>query len=127
MRRKNFVVLFCIYYVFDYTKSYATKSPRIQILKSNDSDCIIYGSYGYSASSPGYIVINASSWKGYTVQIGNGYLKGKTLKCYAWSSTVNGKNVQPQSNIAAVTEMSKYGRQRAVMPFMPLMAYKLFR
>jgi alpha-amylase len=76
----------------------ANGSPNIQILKSNDGDCVIYGSYGYSASSPGYIVVindNASSWKGYTVQTGNGYLKSKTLKCYAWSSTINGQNSQP--------------------------------
>lgn len=75
-------------------------SPTIQILKSDDGDCIIYGSSGQSTASPGYIVIindHASQWKGYTVQTGNGYLKGKTLKAYAWSSTVNGQNVQPQN------------------------------
>ena len=31
--------------------------PNIQILKSNDPKCLIYGSYGTSSSSPGYIVV----------------------------------------------------------------------
>lgn len=78
----------------------ADGSPDIQILKSDDGDCIIYGSYGHSAASPGYIVVindHASQWKGHTVQTGNGYLKGKTLKAYAWSSTVSGQNVQPEN------------------------------
>lgn len=72
--------------------------PTIQIMKSNDGDYIIYGSYGYSTASPGYIVIindNPSSWKGAWVNTGNYYLKGKTLKAYAWSSSVSGQNYQP--------------------------------
>jgi alpha-amylase len=75
-------------------------SPNIQILKSNDPQCLIYGSYGYSSSSPGYIVIvnsNPNSWKGYTVTTGNGYLKNHNLKAYAWSSTVGGQNYQPNN------------------------------
>ncbi len=78
----------------------AAGGPNIQILKSNDPQCLIYGSYGYSSSSPGYIVVvntNPSNWKGYTVTTGNGYLKNQTLKPYAWSSTVSGQNVQPNN------------------------------
>ncbi|MCX7883401.1 MAG: DUF1939 domain-containing protein, partial [Brevinematales bacterium] len=36
-------------------------------------------------------------WKGAWVQTGNTYLRGKTLKAYAWSSTVSGQNYQPQN------------------------------
>jgi len=71
-----------------------------QTLKSNDGDIIIYGSYGYSSSAPGYIIAindNASSWKGAWVQTGNGYLKNKSLKAYAWYSSVSGQNYQPAS------------------------------
>jgi alpha-amylase len=78
----------------------ANGGPNIQILKSNDPQCLIYGSYGVSSSSPGYIVVvnsNPSNWKGYTVTTGNGYLKNQTLKAYAWSSTVSGQNVAPNN------------------------------
>jgi len=77
----------------------ANGSPTVSILKSNDGDCIIYAVAGISSSKPGYIVVindNASSWKGFWVKTSNGYLKKKTLKAYAWSSTVSGQNVQPQ-------------------------------
>ncbi len=76
----------------------AAGGPNIQILKSNDGDCLIYGSYGYSTSAPGYIVVindNSSVWKGAWVQTGNGYLKNKTLKAYAWSSSKSGQNYAP--------------------------------
>ncbi len=76
----------------------AAGGPNIQILKSNDGDCLIYGSYGYSTSAPGYIVVindNSSVWKGAWVQTGNGYLKNKNLKAYAWSSSKSGQNYQP--------------------------------
>jgi alpha-amylase len=75
-------------------------APNIEILKSDDGDYIIYGSIGTSSSSPGYIVIindNAASWKKTTIKTGNSYLKGKILKAYAWSSTVNGQNYQPNN------------------------------
>ena len=78
----------------------AAGSPTIQVLESSDPQCLIYGSYGKSSSSPGYIVIintNPSGWKGYTVTTGNGYLKNQTLKAYAWSSTVSGQNVAPNN------------------------------
>ncbi|MCX7921865.1 MAG: DUF1939 domain-containing protein [Clostridia bacterium] len=76
----------------------ANGSPNIQIMKSNDGDCIIYGSHGSSSTAPGYIVVindSSSGWKGGWVQTGNSYLKGKTLKAYAWSSTVSGQNYAP--------------------------------
>ncbi len=75
-------------------------APNIQILESSDSQCLIFGSYGTSASSPGYITIinsNPSSWKGYTVTTGNSYLKNTTLKAYAWSSTISGQNTAPNN------------------------------
>ncbi len=76
----------------------AAGAPNIQILKSNNAQCLIYGSYGVSSSQPGYIVIvnsNPSNWQGFTVTTGNSFLKSKTLKAYAWSSTVSGKNTAP--------------------------------
>lgn len=78
----------------------ANGSPNIQYLKTNDGDCLIYGSYGYSSSSPGYIIVindHPTQWKGYWVQTGNGYLKNKSLKCYAWYSPKSGQNYQPAS------------------------------
>jgi alpha-amylase len=78
----------------------ANGSPNIQVLKNDNSQCIIYGSYGYSSDSPGYIVIinsNPNNWVGYSVQTSNSYLKGKTLKAYAWSSSVSGQNNCPDS------------------------------
>ena len=78
----------------------AAGGPNIQVLESSDPQCLIYGSYGYSSSSPGYIVVvntNPSNWKGYTVTTGNGYLKNQTLKAYAWSSTISGQNVAPNN------------------------------
>ena len=75
-------------------------SPNIEILKSNDPQCLIYGSYGVSTGSPGYIVVinsNPSNWKGHTVTTANTYLRDKTLKAYAWSSTVSGQNYAPNN------------------------------
>jgi alpha-amylase len=75
-------------------------APNIEILKSNDSQCLIYGSYGVSTGSPGYIVVvnsNPTGWRGYTVATANGYLKNKTLKAYAWSSSVSGQNYAPNN------------------------------
>jgi alpha-amylase len=73
-------------------------SPSIKILKSDDGQLIIYQSYGSSSSNPGYIVVintNPTTWRGASVQTDNGSLRGKTLKAYAWSSTVTGQNYQP--------------------------------
>jgi len=78
----------------------AKAAPSIELLKTNDGDCLIYGAKGVSTSAPGYIVVindNASSWKGSWVTTSNSYLKGKTLKCYAWYSPVSGQNYQPDS------------------------------
>ena len=81
----------------------AAAAPNIELLKTDDGDLLIYGSYGYSAASPGYIVVindNASSWKGSWVHTNNGYLYGKNLKVYAWYSSVSGQNVQPATKYA---------------------------
>ncbi len=81
-------------------------APQIELLKTNDGDCLIYGSKGYSTSSPGYIVVindHPTAWKGSYVTTGNSYLKGKTLKAYAWHSPVSGQNYQPASKTASST------------------------
>ncbi len=81
-------------------ESLAGGTNGIEVLKSNDGDCLIYGAYGFSSSAPGYIVVlndSSSSWRGAWVQTGNGGLKNKTLKCYAWYSSKSGQNVQPGS------------------------------
>lgn len=78
----------------------AAGGPNIQIMKSNDGDLIVYGSYGYSSASPGYIVAindNANNWRGSWVCTYNGYLKSKNLKCYAWYSSKSGQNYQPNT------------------------------
>ncbi len=84
----------------------AGAAPSIQLLKTNDGDCLIYGSYGKSTTSPGYIVVindNPTAWRGATVTTGNGYLKNKTLKAYAWYSPVSGQNYQPASKFCSST------------------------
>jgi alpha-amylase len=81
-------------------------APQIELLKTNDGDDLIYGSKGYSTTSPGYIVVindNASSWNGSTVTTGNSYLKGKNLKAYAWYSSVSGQNYQPATKYCSTT------------------------
>jgi len=81
-------------------EKFANGGPDIHILKSDNSQYIIYEAYGTSASQPGYIVIindDATQWKGTTVTTGNSYLKNKTLKAYAWSSTVSGQNTPPSN------------------------------
>ncbi|HHM02686.1 MAG TPA: DUF1939 domain-containing protein [Caldithrix abyssi] len=81
----------------------AGAAPNIELLKTDDGDLLIYGSYGYSSASPGYIVVindNASSWKGSWVHTNNSYLYGKNLKVYAWYSSVSGQNVQPATKYA---------------------------
>lgn len=78
----------------------ANGGPNIELLKTNDGDLLIYGSYGYSSSSPGYIVVindHPSDWKGATVQTHDQYLQDKTLKVYAWYSSVSGQNNQPNN------------------------------
>jgi alpha-amylase len=75
-------------------------APDIQILESSNPQVLVYGSYGHSASEPGYIVIintNPSNWEGVTVTTGDGYLKNQTLKAYAWSSTISGQNYAPEN------------------------------
>jgi alpha-amylase len=75
-------------------------SPRIAVLKSDDPQLIVYQSDGASADAPGYIVVintNPSNWRGARVQTADAYLQNKTLKAYAWSSTVAGQNTAPDA------------------------------
>ncbi len=76
----------------------AAGGPNIQLLHTSSGNIIVYGSYGYSTASPGYIVVintHPTSWQGRWVQTGNTRLRNKTLKAYAWSSSVSGQNVAP--------------------------------
>ncbi|HEX6982134.1 MAG TPA: alpha-amylase domain-containing protein [Balneolaceae bacterium] len=78
----------------------ASGAPAIELLKTNSGDLLIYGSYGTSSSSPGYIVVindHPTDWKGSWVQTDNSYLHNKTLKVYAWWSSVSGQNIQPDN------------------------------
>jgi len=79
-------------------EKFANGGPNIHILKSDNSQYVIYEALGTSASQPGYIVIindDATQWKGTTVTTSSGWLKNKTLKAYAWSSSVSGQNTAP--------------------------------
>ncbi|MDB6122271.1 MAG: alpha amylase catalytic region [Pedosphaera sp.] len=79
-------------------EKFANGGPNIHILESQNSQYIIYEAYGSSASQPGYIVIindDATQWKGQTITVANGYVKNKTLKAYAWSSSKSGQNTPP--------------------------------
>jgi len=84
----------------------AASAPNIELLKTNDGDLLIYDSYGYAASSPGYIVVindHPTAWKGSWVQTKNSYLHDKSLKVYAWYSSVSGQNVQPDNEYSNST------------------------
>lgn len=72
--------------------------PNIEILKSNDGDCLIYGDRDGNSTNPGFIVVindNSSNWRGAWVTTSNTTLRNKTLKCYAWYSPNSGQNYQP--------------------------------
>lgn len=72
--------------------------PNVQILKSNDGDCLIYGDADGNSTNPGFIIVindNANNWRGSWVQTGNTFLRNKNLKCYAWYSPKSGQNYQP--------------------------------
>ena len=74
----------------------ASGGPSIELLKTDDGNLLIYGAAGTSSTSPGYIVVindHPTNWGSSWVQTGNGYLHGRTLKCYAWDSSVH--NTQP--------------------------------
>jgi alpha-amylase len=78
----------------------AKGSPAIHLIKANSGDLLIYAAKGSAKTAPGYIVAindNPSGWKNSTIQTENTYLQGKTLKAYAWYSTVNGENKDPQN------------------------------
>ena len=72
--------------------------PRIQPLKTDDANLLVYGTLNGSAGAPGYIAaINDDPvlTKSDAVTTGNRYLWGKTLQCYAWYSYATGSNIQP--------------------------------
>ncbi|MDF7823700.1 carbohydrate-binding protein [Pontiellaceae bacterium B12227] len=72
--------------------------PDIQLLNTNSTDVLIYGTSNGSASTPGYIVVlnnHDSTTQGATVTTSNSFLAGKTLQCHAWYSYVAGQNTQP--------------------------------
>ncbi|HYW35061.1 MAG TPA: alpha-amylase family glycosyl hydrolase [Balneolaceae bacterium] len=76
----------------------AKGNPSIRLIKADDSDILVYAAKGTSSSHPGYIVVmddNPSGWRNVAIQTKNSYLQGKTLKAYAWYSTVKGKNSDP--------------------------------
>ena len=74
--------------------------PNIELLKTNDGDCLIYADRDGNSTNPGYIIVindSSSAWRGSWVQTSNTNLRNKTLKCYAWYSPVSGQNYQPAS------------------------------
>jgi len=101
-------------------EKFADGNPNIHVLESQNSQYIIYEAYGNSASKPGYVVIindDATQWKGQTITVDNGYLKNKTLKAYAWSSSRSGQNYQPNDqfcNSAGVVQVWAAPRGYAV-------------
>lgn len=74
-------------------------APNIELLKTDDGDLLIYGSRGWSAQTPGYVVVlndSPTAWRGAWVNTGNAFLRGKNVEAYAWHSTVAGQNVKPE-------------------------------
>jgi alpha-amylase len=74
--------------------------PTIQLMKTNDGNCLIYGDSAGNSSNPGYIIVindQSSGWRGDWVLTNNTFLRNKTLKSYAWYSPVSGQNYQPAS------------------------------
>jgi len=74
--------------------------PNIELMKTNDGDCFIYGDKDGNGSNPGYIVVindNASNWRGAWVNTTNGNLRNRTLKSYAWHSENSSQNYQPNN------------------------------
>jgi alpha-amylase len=75
-------------------------APVIENLLTSDSDLLVYGTAGGSASAPGYLVainVNSASARSATVTTSDPALRGATLICHAWYSYVSGGNVQPAS------------------------------
>lgn len=79
--------------------------PNIQILKSNSSDHLIYGTSNGSIDAPGYIVVlnnHDTATRSATVTTENTFLHGKELQCHAWYSYVGGQNIQPSNTTCGV-------------------------
>lgn len=80
----------------------ASGAPTIELLKTDSGDLLIYGAKGISSASPGYIVLvndHPTDWKGAQVHTTNTYLHGKTLKAYAWWSSVSSQNISPENEL----------------------------
>jgi alpha-amylase len=80
--------------------------PTIQLLKTNDSDLLAYGTLNGSVDAPGYLTAinhNPSGQRSAAVTTANNYLKGKNLRCYAWYSYINGANTQPADTFCDAT------------------------
>jgi len=72
--------------------------PKIEVLKSDARDLLVYGTRTGTRTAMGYLAglsLNGSANQSATVTTSDPYLKGKTLRCYAWYSYASGKNVQP--------------------------------
>jgi alpha-amylase len=72
--------------------------PNVQLMKTDDGDCLIYGDADGNSTNPGYIIVindNASNWRGAWVNTSNSFLRNKNLKCYAWYSQTSSQNYQP--------------------------------
>ncbi len=72
--------------------------PEIQLLKTDSSDLLVYGTRNGSGNAPGYIVVinnNATASQSATVTTANSFLRGKTLQCHAWYSYVGAQNTKP--------------------------------
>ena len=72
--------------------------PKIENLNGSNSDLLVYGSVVGKPTTPGFIVAindHSSLEKSAEVKTSNPFLRGKTLKCYAWYSYASGNNVRP--------------------------------
>jgi len=72
--------------------------PKIELLKTDQKDLLVYGTLNGSSNAPGYIVVinnHAASMQTATVRTANSFLHGKTLQCHAWYSYVPEQNKRP--------------------------------
>ncbi len=75
--------------------------PEIELLESDNQDLLVYGTINGTRKHPGYIVVlndHYNSTLGTTVKTTNPTLQGRQLTCYAWDSSVSGRN-QPQPDV----------------------------
>lgn len=78
--------------------------PTIQLLQTNNSEMLVYGTLGVSPVTPGYLVaINNDPNNSHiaTVTTSNLFLRGKTLQSYAWYSYATNQNAQPSNTLCS--------------------------